>query len=117
MTADEERAAAVANRKYLTEPRPFPVMMDYNGLVQALREEWNDLDPVDESRPLIWDAVRAIVTLCAEVEEREEYVRRMYASINELVAGLECHGATKWMPHRVERAVQILNELRPHDGN
>ncbi len=117
MAAEQERAAVVANRKYLTRPRPFPVMMDYNGLVQALREEWNALDPVDESRPLIWEAGRAIETLCAEVEEREEYVRRMYASMVELVDGVEGIGGGVWMPHRVERAVQILNELRPHDEN
>jgi len=105
--------------KYLTKPRPFPVMMDYNGLRIALADE-RDLcrnDGVEDIADLLNEAIRAIETLCAEVEEREKYVRRMYASINELVAGLECHGATKWLPHRVERAVQILNELRPHDEN
>jgi hypothetical protein len=105
------------NKKYLVKPRPFPVMMDYNGLLIVLADEC-DLcrnDGAEDIADLLNEAYLAIKTLCADVEEREEYVRRMYASINELVAGLETHGATKWMPHRVERAVQILNELRLHD--
>lgn len=98
-------------------PRPFPCLMDYDGICLALYDEWQKLDPIDTSRPIIADAGRAIETLCDEVKERETLIGRLYASLAELTLGVQEHGAEKWMPHRVERAVQILNELRPHDEN
>lgn len=101
--------------KVRMSPRPFPVMMDYHGICCALRDEWSKLDPVDTSRPVIEEAGKAIETLCDDVEEREHYIRLLYASVAELVDGIENHGADKWMPHRVRRAVEILNKLGPSD--
>jgi len=96
------------------KPRPFPVMMDYNGLCQALADEWAALDPVDETRTLLAEAIKAIGILCDALETREEYIRRLYSSVLELKDGIEQHGAEKWMPHRVERATKIIKDLQPH---